>query len=62
MMMCQALSSDSRTYRRGYHLNMFLMTLNNAEIRAEFAQDEAAYLDKFKLTQEQRATTGAPLS
>lgn len=35
---------------------MFLMTLNNAENRAEFAQDEAAYLDKFKLTQEQRAT------
>ena len=47
---------DSRTYRRGYHLNMFLMTLNNAESRAEFAQDEAAYLDKFKLTPEQRAT------
>ena len=40
---------DSRTYRRGYHLNMFLMTLNKAECRAEFAADEAAYLDMLKL-------------
>ena len=47
---------DSRTYRKGYHLNMFLMTLNDADNRAEFAKDEAAYLDKFKLNDEQRAT------
>ena len=33
---------DSRHYRRGYHLNMFLMTLNKAECRDEFAADEAA--------------------
>ena len=46
---------DSRTYRKGYHLNMFLMTLNKAECRAEFAADEAAYLDRYKITDEQRA-------
>ena len=45
---------DSRHYRRGYHLNMFLMTLNNAECRDEFAADEAAYLAKFKITDEQK--------
>ena len=45
---------DSRTYRKGYHLNMFLMTLNKAECRAEFDQDEAGYLAKFKLTDAQK--------
>ena len=45
---------DSRHYRRGYHLNMFLMTLNKAECRDEFAADEAAYLAKFKITDEQK--------
>ena len=45
---------DSRTYRRGYYLNMFLMTLNKADCRAEFAADEDAYMDRFKLTDEQR--------
>lgn len=45
---------DSRTYRRGYHLNMFLMTLNKAECREEFSQDEAGYLAKFKLIDEQK--------
>ena len=29
---------DSRTYRKGYHLNMFLMTLNKSECREEFAE------------------------
>ena len=28
---------DSRTYRRGYHLNMFLMTLNNAGANVYYA-------------------------
>ena len=45
---------DSRTYRKGYHLNMFLMTLNKSECRDEFAADEDAYLNKFKITDEQR--------
>ena len=47
---------DSRNYRKGYHLNMFLMTLNKAECRAEFDADEAAYLAKFNITDEQRDT------
>ena len=45
---------DSRTYRKGYHLNMFLMTLNKSECRDEFAADQDAYLNKFKITDEQR--------
>ena len=45
---------DSRSYRKGYHLNMFCMSLNDAECRAEFAADENAYLAKFPMTQEQR--------
>ena len=45
---------DSRNYRRGYHLNMFLMSLNKAECREAFAADEMAYLKTFKMTDEQR--------
>jgi len=45
---------DSRRYRKGYHLNMFLMTLNRAECREEFGADEKTYLAKFKITSEQR--------
>ena len=45
---------DSRSYRKGYHLNMFCMSLNDAECRAEFAADEKAYLAKFPMTKEQR--------
>ena len=40
--------------QKGYHLNMFCMSLNKQENRDEFRQDEAAYLEKFKLTSEQR--------
>lgn len=46
---------DSRTYRRGYHLNMFLMSLNKADKRDEFAADEDAYLAHYKITDEQKA-------
>ena len=35
---------DSRNYRKGYYLNMFLMSLNKSEARATFAADEKAYL------------------
>ena len=28
---------DSRSYRKGYHLNMFCMSLNKPDCRAEFA-------------------------
>ncbi len=47
---------DSRNYRKGYHFNMFLMSLNKAECRAEFAKDESAYLQKYKMTDAQRET------
>ena len=45
---------DGRSYRKGYHLNMFCMSLNKAECRTEFADDEAAYLQTFPMTDEQR--------
>ena len=45
---------DSRTYRKGYHVNMFLMSLNKSECRAEFARDERLYLDSFKMTEDQK--------
>ena len=45
---------DSRTYRKGYHVNMFLMSLNKAVCRDEFSKDERAYLDTFKMTEEQK--------
>ena len=45
---------DSRSYRKGYHLNMFCMSLNKAECREEFGRDEMAYLQKFPMTDEQR--------
>ena len=44
---------DSRSYFKGYHLNMFLMSLNKAECRDEFAEDEKAYLGTFQITKEQ---------
>ncbi|HVO48876.1 MAG TPA: protocatechuate 4,5-dioxygenase subunit alpha [Steroidobacteraceae bacterium] len=40
--------------RQGYHLNMFCMSLMKAENRNAFKADEAAYLQKFPMTQEQR--------
>jgi len=41
--------------RQGYHLNMFCMSLMKAENRARFKQDEAAYLQGWPMTEEQRA-------
>ena len=40
--------------RQGYHLNQFAMSLMKAESRAAWKADEAAYLDDWKLTPEQR--------
>jgi protocatechuate 4,5-dioxygenase alpha chain len=45
---------DARRGREGYALNMFCMSLNKAENRARFKADEAAYLDNYTLTPEQR--------
>jgi protocatechuate 4,5-dioxygenase, alpha chain len=45
---------DMQRSRQGYHLNMFCMSLMKPENRAEFKANEAAYLQKFPMTQEQR--------
>ncbi len=41
---------DAKQSRRGYHLNMFCMSLMKEENRRAFKADEAGYLKKFKLT------------
>lgn len=45
---------DGRRTRAGYALNMFCMSLQQDANRQEFRRDEAAYLDRFRLTPEQR--------
>ena len=45
---------DGAHCRRGYHLNMFCMSLNDQANRAEFAANEADYLDRFDLSSEQK--------
>ncbi len=45
---------DAERSRRGYHLNMFCMSLMKAENRAAFKADEAAFLQRFPMTPEQR--------
>ena len=45
---------DMQRSRQGYHLNMFCMSLMKAANRAEFKANEAAYLQKFPMTPEQR--------
>ena len=45
---------DAEQSRRGYHLNMFCMSLMKDENRKAFKGDEGAYLDKYPLTPSQR--------
>jgi protocatechuate 4,5-dioxygenase alpha chain len=45
---------DATQSRRGYHLNMFCMSLMKAENRTAFKADERAYLATFAMTDEQR--------
>jgi protocatechuate 4,5-dioxygenase, alpha chain len=45
---------DAQRSRLGYHLNMFCMSLMKAGNRTAFKADEAAYLQKFPMTREQR--------
>ena len=45
---------DAAHLRKGYHLNMFCMSLNKAGNRDAFRVDEAAYLDRFPMTEAQR--------
>lgn len=45
---------DAQRGRVGYALNMFCMSLNKVENRKAFKENEAAYLDRFPLSPEQR--------
>jgi len=45
---------DRNRSREGYHLNMFCMSLMKPENREAFRANEAAYLDRFPMTPEQR--------
>lgn len=45
---------DGAHYRDGYALNMFCMSLNQAENRAKFEKNESAYLDQYDLSTAQR--------
>ena len=44
----------ARRSREGYHLHKFCMSLMQAENREAFKADERAYLDRFKMTEEQK--------
>ena len=46
---------DAERARRGYHLNAFFYSLMKAENRADFLADEHKYLEKFPMTEAQRA-------
>ena len=45
---------DADQARKGYHLNMFCMSLMKAENRAAFKKDERAYLDQWPMTEAQK--------
>src|SRR3989440_2466186 len=45
---------DAERSRQGYGINMFCMSLMKDENRKAFKANEAEYLDKFQLTDEQR--------
>ncbi len=45
---------DAQQSRRGYHLNMFCMSLRHAGNRDAFKADEAKYLDRFPMSEDQR--------
>lgn len=46
---------DADQARKGYHLNQFCMSLMKAENRTAFKANEADYLKRFPMTEEQRA-------
>ena len=45
---------DKHACAKGYHLNNFCMSLMKDENRKAFLADEPTYLNKFKLSEEQR--------
>jgi protocatechuate 4,5-dioxygenase, alpha chain len=45
---------DAEQSRKGYHLNMFCMSLRHAENREAFLANEAGYLDAWPMSEDQR--------
>jgi protocatechuate 4,5-dioxygenase, alpha chain len=45
---------DGAMCRKGYHFNMFCMSLMSPDNRAAFKADEGAYIDRFGLAEAQR--------
>lgn len=45
---------DAEQARRGYHLNMFCMSLMKPENRQRFLAGQRAYLDEWPMTEEQK--------
>ncbi len=45
---------DAEQARRGYHLNMFCMSLMKADNRTRFKADERAYLAEWSMSEDQR--------
>ena len=45
---------DADQSRKGYHLNQFCMSLMKADNRERFKKDERAYLDEWKMTEDQK--------
>src|SRR4029077_11356416 len=45
---------DADQSRKGYWLNQFCMSLMKAENRARFKSDERAYLNEWKMTEDQK--------
>ncbi|MFC3102143.1 protocatechuate 4,5-dioxygenase subunit alpha [Altererythrobacter lauratis] len=45
---------NARRSRQAYHLHKFCMSLMQEDNRAAFRSDERAYLDRFRMTEEQK--------
>jgi protocatechuate 4,5-dioxygenase alpha chain len=45
---------DGEHSRKGYHLNMFCMSLNSQQNRDLFRLDEEAYIDRFAMSEAQK--------
>lgn len=45
---------DAEQSRKGYHLNQFCMSLMKAENREKFKADQAAYLNQWPMSDEQK--------
>ena len=45
---------DGDMARRGYHLNQFCMSLMNEQNRQRFKSDQRSYLDRWRMTEEQK--------